>query len=160
LSGSLTINNATFNVDPGDTLTISGGISGTYNGTAGDLTLSANSIIDLGEGSVVIHFADLAMGLYNLSIYNWSGNMASGGGTDQFYVDRPLTSNELEKISFYSTLNNNSFIGTGLQLSSGSFANEVVPVPEPETWATAALLLLSALWWYSRQREKGSVKNS
>jgi autotransporter-associated beta strand protein len=119
--------------------------SGTYNGTAGDLTLSQDSIIDLGEGSVHVHFADLAMGLYNLSIYNWTGTTLWGGGdgnnTDQFYIDRSLTSGELARISFYSGgLGSNSFVGTAYQLSGGSFNNEVIPVPEPETWATAAIL--------------------
>jgi autotransporter-associated beta strand protein len=120
--------------------------SGTYNGTAGVLTLSQNSILDLGTGSVVLNFSNLVMGLSNtLAIYNWTGTTLWDGGdgnnTDQFYIDRSLTSGELARISFYSGgLGSNSFVGTAYQLSGGSFNNEVIPVPEPETWATAAIL--------------------
>ncbi|NBP89517.1 MAG: hypothetical protein EBU59_13670, partial [Planctomycetia bacterium] len=52
-------------------VTLAGGTLA-YNGTVTDsigaLTLSADSIIDLGTGSVTAFFADLAMGSYNLSI--------------------------------------------------------------------------------------------
>ena len=54
--------------------------SGTYNGTAGTLTLNQDSIIDLGTGSVVVHFADLFMSTYTLSIYNWTGTTLWNGG--------------------------------------------------------------------------------
>jgi fibronectin-binding autotransporter adhesin len=131
--------------------------SGTYNGTAGTLTLGQDSIIDLGEGSVVLHFSDLAMGFHNLSIYNWTGTTLWGGGdgnnTDQFYIDRELTSGELDRISFYSGIDTSSFVGTGYQLSGGSFNNEVIPVPEPETYATAVLLLLGLGLYFHRQRK-------
>jgi len=132
--------------------------SGTYNGTAGLLTLNADSIIDLGTGSVAVHFSDLSMGFYSLSIYNWTGTTLWGGGdgnnTDQFYIDRPLTSGELNKISFYSGIGSSSFVGTGYQLSGGSFNNEVIPVPEPETYATAVLLLIGLCFFVRHNRRK------
>jgi hypothetical protein len=131
--------------------------SGTYNGTAGSLTLNQNSIIDLGTGSVVVHFANLFMSTYTLSIYNWTGTTLWGGGdgnnTDQFYIDRSLTGTELNNISFYSGIDNSSFLGTAYQLSGGSFNNQVIPVPEPETYATALLLLLG-IGIYSRREFK------
>lgn len=40
-----------------------------YNGTAGSLTLNADSIIDLGSSSVVLHLTDMAIGIYNHAIY-------------------------------------------------------------------------------------------
>jgi autotransporter-associated beta strand protein len=132
--------------------------SGTYNGTAGTLTLNQNSIIDLGEGSVVIRFSDIVWGgSTTLGIYNWTGTTLWGGGdgnnTDQFYIDSSLDAGELNRISFYSGLDNSSFVGTGYQLSGGSFNNEVIPVPEPETYATALLLLLGlGLYWHRRQK--------
>jgi hypothetical protein len=136
--------------------------SGTYNGTAGSLTLNQDSLIDLGTGSVVLHFSDLAMGLYNLSIYNWTGTTLWGGGdgnnTDQFYIDRSLTSGELQKISFFSGIDTSSFVGTGYQLSGGTFANEIIPVPEPETYATALLLLLGLSLYFHRQRKVAPEK--
>ena len=137
--------------------------SGTYNGTAGALTLSQNSIIDLGAGSVVLHFTDIVMGLTNtLSIYNWTGTTLWGGGngnnTDQFYVDRQLESGELSRISFYSGgLGSNSFVGSGYQIMSGSFNYEVIPVPEPETWVTAFLMLVALsgmAFWRRRAASK------
>jgi fibronectin-binding autotransporter adhesin len=141
--------------------------SGTYNGTAGLLTLSQDSIIDLGEGSVVLHFTDLVMGLdntlYTLAIYNWTGTTLWGGGngdnTDQFYIDRSLSSSELNRISFYSGgLGTNSFVGTGYQLSGGSFNNEVIPVPEPETYATGVLLLIGCGWLYVRKMRRDRIR--
>jgi len=133
--------------------------SGTYNGTADILTLSENSIIDLGEGSVVLHFADLVMGLANtLAIYNWTGTTLWGGGdgnnTDQFYIDETLSASELGRISFYRGIDNSSFAGTAYQLSEGSFANEIIPVPEPETWATAAILATIGLLAAAQSRTK------
>jgi len=137
--------------------------SGTYNGAAGSLTLNENSIIDLGTGSVVVHFTDLVMGVAStLAIYNWTGTTLWGGGdgnnTDQFYIDRTLTGSELGRISFYSGIDNSSFVGTAFQLSGGSFANEVIPVPEPETYVTALLLaglsLLGNVWGRKFFRKK------
>jgi hypothetical protein len=135
--------------------------SGTYNGTAGTLTLEEDSILDLGTGSVVLHFADLTN---TLAIYNWTGTTLWGGGDgnnpDQFYIDRSLSSSELNRISFHSGgLGSSSFVGTGYQLSGGSFNNEVIPVPEPETYATAVLLLLGIGWWYCRQRKLAGAPN-
>jgi autotransporter-associated beta strand protein len=135
--------------------------SGTYNGTAGDLTLSEDSIIDLGTGSVHVHFADIAMGIYSLSIYNWTGTTLWGGGdgnnTDQFYIDRSLSGSELNNISFYSSLDNSSFVGTAFQLSGGSFNQQIIPVPEAETWLAASALLGGAGFaWLKRRRRRSS----
>ena len=140
--------------------------SGTYNGTAGSLTLSENSTIDFGTGSVVLHFSDMVMGLYNLAIYNWTGttlwNGGNGNNTDQFYVDRAVTDNELNRISFYSGFSSSSFVGTGFQLSGGSFNQQIIPVPEAETYAAAALLILGyavhSLWLKRRGRQQHPAK--
>jgi fibronectin-binding autotransporter adhesin len=120
--------------------------SGTYNGTAGSLTLSENSTIDLGTGSVVIHFASIAnLTTYTLDIFNWSGDSVwsgnPGGGTDQFYIDQNLSSSQLSNINFYSGTETSSFISTGFQIIGGSFNQEIIAVPEPETYAVATLLL-------------------
>ena len=138
--------------------------SGTYNGTAGSLTLNADSIIDLGTGSVALHFSNMAMGIYNLAIYNWTGSTLWGGGnrdnTDQFYVDRTVSDSELNRISFYSGIASSSFVGTGFQLSGGSFNQQIIPVPEPETWATGILLVLSSGVWLWRRRKHASICGS
>jgi len=132
--------------------------SGNYNGTIGRLTLSADSIIDLGGGSVAASFTDIAMGIYNLSIYNWTGTTLWGGtnrnNTDQIYVVANMTDNQLSRISFYSDFGN-SFLGTGFQLKgSGFYDNQVIPVPEPETWATGVLLLMASSIWFLKSRRQ------
>jgi len=138
--------------------------SGTFantSGQAGTLTLSQNSILDLGTGSVVLHFSSITgLDSYTLSIYNWTGttlwNGGTGGGTDQFYSNgTALSQSQLNRISFYSGgLGTSSFIGSGYQIIGGSFANEVIPVPEPETYATAVLLLLGGAFWTWRRRTR------
>jgi autotransporter-associated beta strand protein len=119
--------------------------TGTYNGTVGALTLTNDSVIDLGEGSIVIHFASLAMNAHTLDIYNWTGTTlwehGDGNNTDQFYVDGAVSSSDLSRISFYSSLDTNSFVGSGYQILSGTYQNEIIPVPEPATFAAAFLLL-------------------
>jgi hypothetical protein len=89
----------------------------------------------------------MAMGLYKLAIYNWTGttlwNGGNGNNTDQIYFGGDnLSSDELSRISFYSSISSSSFLGTGFQLSGGSFNQEIIPVPEPETYAVAVILLL------------------
>ena len=66
---------------------------------------------------------------------------------------RALSDSELGRISFYSKFAS-IFIGTGYQIKSGGFTNEVIPVPEPETWATAVLLLIGGGLWYGRKRKQ------
>jgi autotransporter-associated beta strand protein len=134
-----------------------------YNGTIQKLTLSANSIIDLGHGNVALEFADMAMGLYNaLSIYNWTGATKWGGGTgndsDKIYFRGGNYT--LANVKFYSgeVGENDSFLGTGFDLgleatgfSPGFTSHHIIPVPEPETWAAALLLLLgSAIWFWKK----------
>jgi autotransporter-associated beta strand protein len=133
--------------------------SGTYNGTAGALTLSDNSTIDLGTGSVVLHFASIAnLTTYTLNIFNWSGNTvwsgSPGGGTDQFYIDQNLSSTQLSNINFYSGTETSSFLSTGFQIIGGSFNQEIVAVPEPETYAAGVALLAGLGWHLLRTRRR------
>jgi hypothetical protein len=112
--------------------------------------------LDLGTGSVAAIFSNLAMDLYNLKIYNWTGATLWGGGdgdnTDRIYFNRSLTTSELGRISFYSSLENNSFLGTGYQFASGSFANEIIPVPEPSTYLAGLILLGGTVVHFLRRR--------
>jgi len=133
-----------------------------YSGNIGTLTLSANSILDMGNYNIGAEFADLAMGLYNtLRIYNWSGTTLWGGGTgaDQdriYFRNRNLTESELGRISFYSDFGS-SFLGTGFDLG---LSNQIIPVPEPETWATAILLMLGGAIWLWRKQSKFEQSHS
>jgi autotransporter-associated beta strand protein len=131
--------------------------SNTY-GTAGVLTLHRDSIIDLGTEGVVVHFASIAnINAYILHILNWQGDTVwsgtPGGGKDQFYVHQTLGTDALNNIRFYSGITESSFLSTGFQIMSGSFQNEIIAVPEPETWATAVVLLLAGLWFWKQQRK-------
>jgi autotransporter-associated beta strand protein len=138
--------------------------SGSYNGTAGSLTLNQDSIIDLGTdpAGVVLRFSEIVnLATYSLSIYNWTGTTLWGGtdrnNTDQFYVTADITSN-LGQISFYSGIDNSSFLGTGYQLSgSGFYNNQVIPVPEPGTWATGILLIFGSGFLHLRRRAKRTL---
>jgi autotransporter-associated beta strand protein len=141
--------------------------SGNYNGTVGLLTLSKDSIIDLGLGSVVLRFSDIVgLAAHALKIYNWTGETLWGGtnrdNTDQIYVtadlNDPARAGELGNISFYSDFGN-SFLGNGYQLTgSGFYNNQIIPVPESETWLGAAILLLAAAA-YSLRRKNDPARN-
>ena len=107
----------------------------------GALTLSASSILDLGNGASILHFADSHLASWTvggiLTIVNWSGTPVIGGGTDQlFFGSDPsaLTSDQVDQILFD--------FGSG-QFSAGALLpnGEFVPVPEPAgLFALAALL--------------------
>jgi len=124
--------------------------------SAGSLTLHEDSIIDLGTSGVVVHFASIAnISDYILHIFNWEGNTVwsgnPGGGKDQFYVHQNLGTDALNNIRFYSGITESSFLSTGFQIMSGSFQNEIIAVPEPETWATAILLLVGFVFYAHRK---------
>ena len=129
--------------------------SGNYEGHVGALTLSADSIIDLGTSSVRLIFASIAgLANYNLSIWNWSGNTqwsgSPGGGTDQLsFTDASGLNGNLSRISFYSDLgqsliSNNAF-------TVGSNPTEIIAVPEPGLIITGAALLAFLLFRLARQ---------
>ena len=134
--------------------------SASYNGTVGTLTLNYNSIFDLGTDAtgVQIHFSSIE-GLLNhtLAIYNWTGQTlwegGTGNNTDQIYAGNTLSQSELQNISFYSGLDASSFRGNGYQIMSGSFINELGPVPEPSTWVTMAALIITGGTMAMRRRD-------
>jgi hypothetical protein len=139
--------------------------NGTYSGLVDNLTLSKNSIIDLGDGSVSIMFDTFVMSTYTLDIYNWTGTTLWGGGTgndtDKVYFGDDLSDEALAKIYFHSGAvgGGDSFLGSGYDLGlqqtswdSGLEGYHIIPVPEPETYATGLLLLLGGAWWMWRKR--------
>jgi hypothetical protein len=135
-----------------------------YNGTIGALTLSANSIIDMGEDlSVVAAFASIVnLNDYILKVYNWDGSSLWGGGTgnddDRLYFGTGVAG-ELDQISFYSGFGT-GFLGTGFDLGfQTGFGNQIIPVPEPETWATGILLVLGSAVWLWRKRRNFTTQS-
>jgi fibronectin-binding autotransporter adhesin len=130
-----------------------------YSGNIGMLTLSQDSILDMGENlSVVAAFASIAnLNDYILKVYNWDGSSLWGGGTgnddDRLYFGSGVAG-ELDQISFYSGFGT-GFLGTGFDLGfKTGFGNQIIPVPEPETWATAVLLVLGGAVWLWRKQSK------
>ena len=150
LSGS---NGVTDRIKNTATMTLNGGIfntgglseHGASNNTAGigALTLQTTSTIDMGSAASIIAFADSHLSSWSgtLNIINWSGNPATGGGTDEIFVSTNssgLTASQLAEVHFYSGALGVGDYGPGaLLLSNG----ELVPIPEPRTWLAAALAL-------------------
>ena len=147
------------------TMTLSGGTyrlnTGVSEGTTttvglGALTLTSNSVIDLAGTTNVLHFANSSTqtwtGGTTLSIYNYSGVAYTGNGSEQllFGTDTTgLTATQLSQISFYSGGAGSTFLGTGGWALDGD--GEVVPVPEPSTWA-AGLLTVLTIGYTQRRR--------
>lgn len=132
-------------------MTLGGGTfaTGGFNETLGALTLSANSIIDMGAaGASTLHFgasSNLFTSGTTLSIYNWTAN------TDHVFFgsdSSSLTAGQLGQISFFSGS------GTGY-LGTGKFggAGEITAVPEPSTVAMA-FGLAGLTGWRERRRTR------
>ena len=146
--------------------------SGNYSGAIGNLTLSANSVIDLGSGnSVRLLLQGITFSNYTLSFYNWTGTTLWEGGTgtdtDRVFLLPPIDPSDLDKISFYSgNYGTDSFLGTGVDLGlkatgfDPAWGQQILPVPEPETWATAAALLLGVAVWFWKKTGKGKIQGA
>jgi autotransporter-associated beta strand protein len=146
--------------------------SGNYSGLVDNLTLSRNSIIDLGEGGVAIMFDTIVMNDFTLDIYNWTGttlwNGGTGNDTDKVYFGPDLSDEALARIYFHSGAvgGGDSFLGSGFDLGlqqtswdSSLDGYHIIPVPEPETWATGFLLLLGGAWfmWKRNRKSEGLI---
>jgi hypothetical protein len=108
------------------------------------------------------------MSSFTLDIYNWTGATLWGGGTgndtDKVYFGPDLSDAALAKIRFHSGAVNggDSFLGSGFDLGlqqmswdSGLDGYHIIPVPEPETYATGVLLLLGAAIYQLRLARQG-----
>ena len=155
------LNNMTVTLNGTSTQVATLSFNSNYSGRIQKLTLSSNSIIDLGPANnIALEFADMAMGFYNLSIYNWSGTTqwgtTYGSGTDTiFFGGGNYTASN---IKFYSgAVNSDSFVGSGFEvmpqttLEGGFTGHYILPVPEPETWATAVILLVGGMVWFLKR---------
>jgi hypothetical protein len=122
-------------------------LSGAVTETLGALTLSGDAgarVIDFGATSGVLTFASLtADSSLPLHIWNWSGNLGIGGGTDRFIISNGLAPSN---VSFFSGS------GTGLYSGATVFtsSNELVPVPEAST-LLGVLGLMAPLAWRERR---------
>jgi autotransporter-associated beta strand protein len=121
---------------------------GNVTETLGTFSLSANSSIDMGLGSVWLEFANLPelIVTYDLKILNYTLY------TDHLYfASDAFLQNSLSHIRFYSSTDESSFIGSSFIEGLNPF--HVRPVPEPETYATAALLLIGLGIYAYRRRQ-------
>ena len=127
----------------GGTMTFEGNV----NETLGFFTLSANSTIDMAAGNIWLQFSGLSAQMqYDLKIYNYTLY------SDYLYfVNVPNVSESLSHIRFYSGTDESSFIGNSF--IEGLSPYHVRPVPEPETYATAALLLFGLGIYAYRRRQ-------
>ena len=127
---------------------------GNVTETLGVFSLTADSSIDMGMGSVWLEFANLPALIvtYDLKILNYTLN------TDHLYfASDQFLQNSLTRIKFYSGTDESSFIGSSFIESLNPF--HVRPVPEPETYATAALLLLGLGIYAYRRRHRQQTTN-
>jgi autotransporter-associated beta strand protein len=125
--------------------------SGNIGEVVGALTLTSNSVIDMGSGAAWISFDSLFTPLAadrQLQIWNYTP------GSDAIYF-RSSTNvqDSLAYISFYSGAGTGTFFNA---FNTASFSPPELyptPVPEPETYATALLLLLGLGLYFHRQRK-------
>lgn len=159
--GSLTLGAAN-QIGNGTDLILNGGTFRTGNASAGyaeslgDLTLNASSTIDLGSAAGLrdLIFVDSNgvawSGGATLTVANWAGTISGGTAGRIFFGSNAsgLGAGQLSQITFSGYSAGAQILGTG----------EIVPlnlttaVPEPGTYATAALLVLLALWHRRRRR--------
>ena len=137
-SSTMTLNGGRFNMSGLSEHNLSGT---TVTPGIGAVTLSSNSVIDLGAGASILPFAGSSAQTWiaALSIYNCSGTLVAGHGTDQLYFDTDstnLTATQLSQIAFYSD-SGTTLLGTAVYASG--LDGEIVPVSEPSTWFAAAL---------------------
>ena len=128
-------------------------VSGSFDENVGQLTLSANSIIDLDGFSGILRFGGVgswASGA-TLAIWNWSGQPLWGPPVNNYanpsqivFADKSNLTPNLASISFYSG-SGTGFIGNAFEQDfniSDFNGTEIIPVPEPETYLTGLILFL------------------
>ena len=159
--GTLLLSGAGDHIGNSAGITLNGGTSNTggFSETLGVLTLSLNSVIDMGAGSSILHFLDSSAATWTgtLSIWNWSGNTL-GNGTDQLFFGGAggggLSLSQLTQVKFYSDAGTTLLpYAPGFSAFTGGFG-EVVPVPEPSSVATV-MGLLGLIGWRERRRARG-----
>ncbi|MFM8885666.1 MAG: beta strand repeat-containing protein [Chthoniobacterales bacterium] len=136
---------------------IVGNSSTHYSQTLGTLTLTENSVIDLGSYSgsplVQLTFANSSAVSWvagkTLTITNWQGvALQSSDVAEIIFGTGGLTSTQLGQVYWA-----NQNINGGALISGG----ELVPIPEPRVYA-AAVALLAAVGWRERRRLLGLLR--
>ncbi len=126
-------------------------LSGAVTETLGALTLAGGTgirVIDFGVTSGALTFDSLtADSSLPLQIWNWSGNIGIGGGTDRLFITSGFGGSLVASdVSFFSGSGTGLYSGTTAFTSGG----ELVPVPEAST-LLAVLGLMAPLAWRERR---------
>ena len=157
----ITLNGGTFAISAGSlegtAATKTGGtVSGTSAVGLGALTLTANSTLnfDASGNSTLLAFTSFAPGTFTLNITgysnaNFNGTTNSGQGTDDRLIFMQDQSSNLARFNFVGS----GMTAQEIMLDSGFWEVGVnlTPVPEPSTWAAAALAA-SVLGYGARKR--------
>lgn len=167
-AGSLTLGAAN-QIGSGTDLILNGGTfrtgvaSAGYAESLGDLTLNASSTIDLGAAAGLrdLIFLDSNgvawSGGATLTVANWAGNSISGGTAGRIFFGSNasgLDAGQLSQINFSGYSAGARLLGSGELVPLGLGVGEAIP--EPGTYATAAILALLALW-HHRRRKRAQV---
>ena len=122
---------------------------GNVTETLGAFTLLANSTIDMADGHIWLQFSGLSAEMtHELKIYNYTIN------SDHLYFDsNTYLENSLDNIKFYSDSGSNLIGDSFIRNSFEVYPAQPNIVPEPETYATAALLLLGLGIYAYRRRQ-------
>jgi fibronectin-binding autotransporter adhesin len=165
-AGALTLGAAN-QIANGTDLILNGGTFRTGNASAGyaeslgDLTLNASSTIDLGSAAglrdlVFIDSSGVAWsGGATLTVANWAGTVMGGTAGRIFFGsnDSGLGGGQLSQITFSGYTAGARLLGTGELVP----LNLTAAVPEPGTYAAAAILLALAVWHHRRRMRSQAV---
>jgi len=157
VGGNIAVSNATLQLNAANQIANTASISlfnssfklnGNSETVAATTVEGGTTIIDFGTSASLFNAGTFNFGANNVSIYNWSGALYQTGGTDQFLINAgigPLTN----QITFYSD-SGTTLIGPGIAASYavGAGLFELIPIPEPSTYAgviMGILILTSAI---------------
>ena len=142
----------------GGTLSMGNSGGASNSDTVGALTLTANSsiVLDTGNGSGLLTFSSLDTAGYvnnaRLRIDNWSGTPGASG-TDDRIVFSSFNGSDATTQNF---LANVFWIDQGITGATFLPSGELVPIPEPSTWA-AGILAIVAVGWTQRRRLQSAL---
>ncbi|MFM7373861.1 MAG: PEP-CTERM sorting domain-containing protein, partial [Chthoniobacterales bacterium] len=133
-----------------------GNASAGYAESLGDLTLNASSTIDLGAAAGLrdLIFIDSSgtgwTGGATLTVANWAGTLSGGTAGRIFFGGNSsgLGAGQLSQITFSGYTAGAQLLGNGELVP----LNLTAAIPEPGTWATAALLALAGYFHWRRRQ--------